>query len=144
MHTPYTSVIPAKLQDLKPSPSFTKSSIRGHRKNSQKLCETNKFDWEGWGFSNKSHFRFQMVFCVHIGMRVEAWRAKYFFFGGGGGRGGGGGEGFQVKLILFVSLGFCELLRWPLTSSRSFVVSSHSQAAHCANTIRRSAHEKKV
>ena len=23
---------------------------------------------------------------------------------------------FQVKLILFVSLGFCELLRWPLTN----------------------------
>ena len=27
MHTPYTSVVPAELQDLRPSPSFTKSSI---------------------------------------------------------------------------------------------------------------------
>ena len=27
MHTPYMSVVPAKMQDLRPSPSFTKSSI---------------------------------------------------------------------------------------------------------------------
>ena len=27
MHPPYTSIIPAKMQDLRPSPSFTKTSI---------------------------------------------------------------------------------------------------------------------
>ena len=27
MHTPYTSVVPAKMQDLRPSPSFAKSSM---------------------------------------------------------------------------------------------------------------------
>ena len=27
MHTPYKSIVPAQLQDLRPSPSFTKSSI---------------------------------------------------------------------------------------------------------------------
>ena len=58
------------------------------------------------GFSKKSHFRLQMVFCIHIGLRVEAWRANFYSFRG---------EGVQVKLILFVSLGFCELLRWTLS-----------------------------
>ena len=29
MHTPYTSIVPAKMQDLRPSPSFTKSSMWG-------------------------------------------------------------------------------------------------------------------
>ena len=38
---------------------------------------------------------------------VFAWSANFVRFEGK--------EGFQVKLILFVSLGFCELLRWPLT-----------------------------
>ena len=32
----------------------------------------------------------------------------------------GGREGFQVKLILLVSLGFCELLWWPLTEVVAF------------------------
>ena len=31
-----------------------------------------EFVWEGGGFSKKSHFRLQMVFCIHIGLRVEA------------------------------------------------------------------------
>ena len=33
MHTPYTSVVPAKLQDLRPSPSFTKSSLLNSKAN---------------------------------------------------------------------------------------------------------------
>ena len=51
-----------------------------------------------------------MVFCIHIGLRVEAWSANFcsfFFFGGGG-------FNFQVKLIFPVSLGFFELLWWHL------------------------------
>ena len=34
----------------------------------------------------------------------------------------GEGRGFQVKLILFVSLGFCELLRWSLTCRNTLSV----------------------
>ena len=29
----------------------------------------------------------------------------------------GGGRGFQLNLTLFVSLGFCEFLRWPIAHS---------------------------
>ena len=44
-----------------------------------------KFVWEGGGF--KSHFRLklQMVFCIHIGLRVEAWSANFCSFRGEGG-----------------------------------------------------------
>ena len=66
-----------------------------------------KFVWEV-GFLKKSHFGLQRVFCIHIGLSVEALSAN--FCSGFSGR-----EGFQVKQILFVSLGFCKLLRWPLT-----------------------------
>ena len=58
----------------------------------------------------KMRIRCSKAFCL----LTESWSLKcellfVFFFLGGGGR-----EGFQVKLILFVSLGVCKLLRWPL------------------------------
>ena len=55
----------------------------------------------------------RIVFCIHIGLRVEARIASVnscSFWGK---------EGFQVKLILFVSVGFCELLRWQLKAART-------------------------
>ena len=45
---------------------------RDHRKSSQKPSETNKIRLGGWRFSKKLHVRLQMVFCIHIGLRVEA------------------------------------------------------------------------
>ena len=44
--------------------------LRGHRKS-----ETTKMCLGGWGvfrISKKSHFRCQVVFCIHIGLRDEA------------------------------------------------------------------------
>ena len=55
-----------------------------------------------------------MVFCIHIGLGVEAWSANFLFVSGGG-------RGLQLKLILFISLAFCELLRWPLRNRSTIV-----------------------
>ena len=56
------------------------------------------------GFSKKSHFRLQMVFCIHIGLRVE----ELLFVSGEG-------RGFSVTILYsFRCMGFCELLRWLL------------------------------
>ena len=44
MHTPFTSIVPAKMQDLGPSPSFTKLSIEKKKKNlNTKITESLRF-----------------------------------------------------------------------------------------------------
>ena len=83
------------------------------------------------GFLKKSHFRLQIVFCINIGLRVEAWSANFLFISGVG------WEGFQLKLILFVSLGFCELSRWPLTVLTFFSKTLQQKDAVQAKTISR-------
>ena len=113
--------------------------VGGHRKNSQP-SETNKIRLGGWGFLKKSHFRFQMVFWIQIGLSLKC---ELLFVSKGR-------RGFQVKLILFVSLGFCELLRWPLTcmcwqwpwptnlqSAQNIVVTAvHLCVGHCRHQSR--------
>ena len=64
-----------------------------------------------------------MVFCVHFGPRVENLKCELLFVSAGG-------RGFQVKLILFVSLGFCELLRWPL------IIESQALRAHALTSVK--------
>ena len=60
----------------------TVDHLRDHRKSSQKPSKTNKIRLGGLGFSKKSHFGLQMVFCIHIGLRVEAWSANLCLFRG--------------------------------------------------------------
>ena len=38
-----------------------------------------------WGISKKSHFRLQMVFCIHFGLGVGVWSANFCSFRGEGG-----------------------------------------------------------
>ena len=48
MHTPYTSVVPAKMQDRSPSPSFTKSSILTETKLSLAACALTLWRMPNW------------------------------------------------------------------------------------------------
>ena len=83
--------------------------VRGHCESSKKPSETNKICLGGWGFFEKiALWASNGVLYTHWS---ESWSLKCAFLFVLGGRGGG----VQVKLILFVSLGFCKLLRWPLT-----------------------------
>ena len=60
----------------------------------------------GGGVHKKKHFRLQIVFVYTLVCELKPEVRTLFV--------SGRGLGFRVKLILFVSLGFCELLRWPL------------------------------
>ena len=89
-------------------PQYSKfCCFRGHRKTSQKSSETNKIRFGGWGFT-------KLTLEASNGLLYTNWsdswslKCELLFVSREG-------RGFQAKLILFVSLGFCELLRWPLT-----------------------------
>ena len=70
-----------------------------------------KFVSEGGSFQKKrtSGFKWCFVYTWFGELKPEVRTFVRF----------GGREGFQVKLVLFVSLGFCELLRWTLSSGNA-------------------------
>ena len=80
--------------------------------------QNQKKDCSGWQPAIAFFYLFLFRSLLHLTyfflqkkiLRVEAWSANLRSFQGGReGRAGG----FRVKLILFISLGFCEVLWWP-------------------------------
>ena len=88
------------------------SEYKGHA--SQKLTEAqwneqNLCGRVGRGRARKNCTLGLKKWCfVYSVVWIEAWSANFCSFWGE--------KGFQVKLFLFVSLGFCKLLRWSLTT----------------------------
>ena len=74
MRTPHTSVIPAKLQDLKPSPSFTKSSIGSV----QYLFSFSFFSLDVLKCSEKVHSPISFLF-ICLGALYSAHRIFFLF-----------------------------------------------------------------
>ena len=88
--------------------THTHTRLRGHRKSSQKPTETNKisFTWNPlsppW---NEQKFALQASTLRPMCIQNTIWSLKCDFFE----------NPHPLKWILFVSQGFCKLLRWSLT-----------------------------
>ena len=92
-------------------------NLRGHRKSSQKPSETNKisFTWNPLPPPpppprNEQKFALQASTLRPMCIQNTIWSLKCDFFE----------IPHPPKQILFVSLGFCELLRWPLKAVIAF------------------------